>query len=427
MRAFKGKIGRIHALRKLGVKAANIARAAGTSAITYGAEVAGMSDSHLLQARRLIARASAPEGGGKDPNLVLYVVDGLTGSCDPAFGAHVLPVVRYASAWWEGWQKATAITAAMTRALERMRAKGHRWACVNGPISTLIMSLAMMKWVIVSPSTLSDDLGNIFNLQLDPPCILAEAVKALVRRWRIAQIIVKYLGCCPSKPDYIDPRLDEQMIRDGGLLPHGLVDLVGPMSRMGKSLCKSTKQFEPWSSKHAPSLISASTGGQWCQARVASTKAWTDDARCQLCLQETGTLLHRRTCSETLPCGGWPAPKAEAGKGMARLYGRRHAVALERGIIFPIIMVHPLQVEHSLAWIIKPPDVIPAGARWYTDGCCTHPTWKHARGVGFALVLADSDGSLMAAGNGNPPYWVTDSVGRKRGLPPGALHVPILQ
>ena len=156
-----------------------------------------MSNSHLAQARRTIARASAPEGGGKDPNLVLYVVDGVSGSCDPAFDAHVLPVTRYATAWWEGWQPSATIASAYEHARARIFKKNLAWGCVNGPLAALIVSLERMRWLFVSPSMLSDGLGNIFNLVSDPPCIVAAAMKASVRRWRIAMIFEKYPACRP--------------------------------------------------------------------------------------------------------------------------------------------------------------------------------------------------------------------------------------
>ena len=63
-----------------------------------------MSDSHLADARSAIARAASPEASGKDPNLVLYILDGVAGTMDPAFDAHVLPAERFAQAVWDQWQ-----------------------------------------------------------------------------------------------------------------------------------------------------------------------------------------------------------------------------------------------------------------------------------------------------------------------------------
>ena len=56
-----------------------LVRAAGTPAVTYAVETVGMADTHLLHTRRAIGRAAAPEGCGKNPDLVLWASDGLHG------------------------------------------------------------------------------------------------------------------------------------------------------------------------------------------------------------------------------------------------------------------------------------------------------------------------------------------------------------
>ncbi len=204
------------------------------------------------------------------------VIDGSSGTLDPAFDAHVLPIVRYAYAWWESWQPAHPLTKAFGDAYSRLIAKNMSWGVVNGPIAALIMSLLRMKWSFIDSMSVTDDLGRVYKLTCDPPCVLASAMKESVRRWRIAKILVKYPSCAPSVPDYADPRLEDQWVINDGLLPHGIVDLIGPIGRLAKGSRRGAKSFEPWEPKHAPSLISAFTGGQWCQGRVASTKAWTD-------------------------------------------------------------------------------------------------------------------------------------------------------
>ncbi len=98
------KLKRVQALRRAGVNTVLMAMTAGTPSITYGVDTVGMGDTHLERARSAIARASAPDGGGKDPNLVLRLLDGTGGTADPAFDAHVKPIVAWATAWWEAWQ-----------------------------------------------------------------------------------------------------------------------------------------------------------------------------------------------------------------------------------------------------------------------------------------------------------------------------------
>ena len=62
-----------------------MARAAGTQAVTYGYNTMGIADSALATARRVVAAAAAPSTAGKNPDLVLYALDGATGTLDPAF------------------------------------------------------------------------------------------------------------------------------------------------------------------------------------------------------------------------------------------------------------------------------------------------------------------------------------------------------
>ena len=101
-----------------------------------------MSDSTLLEARRITAKAAAPEGGGKDPNLVLYILDGVSGTLDPAFDAHILPLIRYAHAWWEKWQDRELLTSAFHSSVAKLAAaKRSYWDVATGPTGAMIASL----------------------------------------------------------------------------------------------------------------------------------------------------------------------------------------------------------------------------------------------------------------------------------------------
>ena len=95
------RVPRIRALRRAGLSASRLARVAGTPVATYGVDVAGMSDTHLARARCAIASAVGAEGRGKSHDAVLYAIDASTGTLDPAFDAHALPLKMLALAWWE--------------------------------------------------------------------------------------------------------------------------------------------------------------------------------------------------------------------------------------------------------------------------------------------------------------------------------------
>ena len=98
--AFKSVRKRIVKLRRTGINTAVMARAAGTQAVTYGYACMGIADSALTDARREIARAAAPATAGKNPNMILYTLDGASGTMDPAFEANASGIAAWASAWW---------------------------------------------------------------------------------------------------------------------------------------------------------------------------------------------------------------------------------------------------------------------------------------------------------------------------------------
>ena len=111
--AFKKRISRIQILRKKGFRATAIARTAGIPMITYGVDTIGMANTHLLNARRAIVKAVAPQATGKCEDLILHVADSNGGTLDPAVGAHVQPLKSLALCWWEGWQTSSSIEKAI--------------------------------------------------------------------------------------------------------------------------------------------------------------------------------------------------------------------------------------------------------------------------------------------------------------------------
>ena len=106
------------------------------------------------------------------------------------------------------------------------------WDVVAGPAASVVATMSRIKWVHNGPFLLSDDLGRIFNCKLDPPVVIGSAVKASVRRWRLALVIRKYPALCPARPDYVDPRMSEQFIRSDGLLPQGTIELSGAFQKL---------------------------------------------------------------------------------------------------------------------------------------------------------------------------------------------------
>ena len=124
------------------VNTTQMSRLAGTPAVMYGVGVQGVSGTLLRTVRSTIARAAAPEAGGKNPDCTLYALDGATGTLDPAFDAHVLPVKHWALAWWESWICADVLESSFAAALDKLNVNDkHMWSRVTGPCTALIASL----------------------------------------------------------------------------------------------------------------------------------------------------------------------------------------------------------------------------------------------------------------------------------------------
>ena len=134
MTQFANRVPRIHRLKAQGISATRVTRAAGTPMVTYGTESIGMASTHLLRARRLVAKAVAPTAGGKSPHLILYTADSAGGTLHPAFDAHVLPLQFWALAHWQQWQPTRSMSLAIRHAQSIVLKDGRaNWALVAGP------------------------------------------------------------------------------------------------------------------------------------------------------------------------------------------------------------------------------------------------------------------------------------------------------
>ena len=141
------------------------------------------------------------------------------------------------------------------------------------------------------------------------------------------------------------------------------------------------------------------SGGQWTQARLASTKKFTDDFRCQLCLQSPGTLEHRYHCAATRPTQGWIKTNKDAEQLLAELPPDQRHLLITRGLLFCRIQQAPSAVA-DFRWVVHPPADIPTDARFYIDGSAFDPTIKSITKVGFAVVVVASSGQLLGVGLG---------------------------
>ena len=407
MHDFRSKIPRVHALRRARVRTQYIVRSAGTPAVTYGIEITGVGNTHLQNMRSSIARAAAPEGGGKNPDLILLVLDADTGTLDPAFDAHVAPLRFWSLAIWEEWICINRLSTVLANVQNKLNASKSPWLVTTGPVAALLNSLARIGWSVLSCAKLRDDRGQIFDLRLDPPVVVCRAACASVRRWRLARVAHAFHGM----DDFYD-RVVTGPHQETLLLRNDVVDLSRCIRLTREGRTAACKKICGWSSTHASMLVSAISGGQWPQARLFSAKKFAvSDDLCQLCGQATGTLEHRYSCATTRPLAGWIESNPDAEQFISGLPDSQRLTLRTRGVLLRRLTLPEPAVEASLHWRIPWPDDIPEGSKVYIDASAMDATCKPLTRLGFAIVVVASSGELLALGYGCPPNWIVDSGG----------------
>ena len=187
-------------------------------------------------------------------------------------------------------------------------------------------------WTLHSYKCLSDDRGRSFDLSVDPPAVIVQAAQASVRRWRLARVARSFTAL----HEFCHQRRNDQG-QVTWLLDHDVMDISGSLRRVLSGKAPACKRATNWSSKHAPMLRSALTGGQWPQARIAAMRTYehgpANDDRCQLCLQCPGTLEHRYNCSVTRPVDGWIASDRDSEQLLAGLSSLQRLCLRTRGIM----------------------------------------------------------------------------------------------
>jgi hypothetical protein len=187
MKAFAKRARRFRLVRRNGVGTARLMRTGGLSSLTYGAESLGVSDSMLLNQRRVVAAAVAPSsgGGGQDLDMSLVIADGgVKGMADPAYPAHTAPMGHWAMVIWYGWLPLSWLQKSLASGRLRLAVASVPWSVVKGPAAAFVASAARLKWTVVDVVNVIIDSGLSLNLSVDPPAVVTREVAAAVRRWR---------------------------------------------------------------------------------------------------------------------------------------------------------------------------------------------------------------------------------------------------
>ena len=425
------KAKKVRTLSKLRIKTKAMVRAAGTPALTYGWDVMGASDAVLKAARAVIASMVVSEAGGKNPDAILMVADSAGGTIDPAYDAHTIICKHWALAWWEGWQAPQLLEASFNSAASRLRgAVRTPWDVVTGPVTGLVASLWRLRWCILSPSLMRDDLGNLVDFRHDPPAAIVGIVKDSVRRWQFRKVAANVAGALPDTPDA--PLAGRGNVRDSMLspyappahlgpapLPQSIIGITAPLGKLLHGRKAHSRLVPGFEAAHRPWLRSAVVGGQWPQVRVAKLASEDIDLRCQLCFKSAGTLQHRFRCQAVVPQGGWPTAPANVDRFISKLSQPRRLALQNRGVLALQLSMPIPSDDGWLRWLMGSPDKLPHDARWYIDGSFIDGPSAYTGRTGFGAVAIGDANEILAMGYGVPPAWIKNAAGAEG----WALHV----
>ena len=109
----------------------------------------------LHSARTSDIRAIGVGAAGKSVDATFTVADVCGAKTDPAFAAHLEPIVMLASAWWQSWVPSRELHDATDKAVHRLaRVKDNVWSAATGPVAGAVASLHRLAWRFKCPPLL---------------------------------------------------------------------------------------------------------------------------------------------------------------------------------------------------------------------------------------------------------------------------------
>ena len=250
-----------------------------------------------------------------------------------------------------------------------------------------------------------DDVEEQWDALLDPPCVISNAVKRSVRRWRNNNVCILLPSVAPPPSDLPSPPLCSLLEHERSIV----IDFASISGQMVGGRVRTIDSVPQWLPSHAADLASAMAGGQWPQARRAAIRSWGGSNDCQLCKEQIGTLSHRFTCASTCPEDGWPRAPPQATFAMNKWSHARRAVLQTHALAF-VRIPRPLRnIFGNFRWIFRLIAPDPA-LTFYTDGSVFEGRWRDLQSVGFSIVAVGESGRLARYGMGVPPAWVDSSA-----------------
>jgi hypothetical protein len=181
-----------------------------------------------------------------------------------------------------------------------------------------------------------------------------------------------------------------------------------------------------WCADYRLMLASAISGRQWTQARCHAA-GFAEHNKCLLCVHyisvETGCSIEEATLQAPIGNLTHRIWQCEATKHARNCHAPQDALALvnarhtanplrfERAL-FPraAVQVPPPNVDPTFSWVLRPQGGTFLGTV-YSDGSrLDGPDPKLARN-GWAFVVVNSEGAVIAKAQGVPPDWITDIPG----------------
>ena len=253
------------------------------------------------------------------------------------------------------------------------------------------------------------DDGSVIDMRYDSPAVVKDVVIRAVRRWRVRRLAEQFPHLVPDAPDFA-PRCSGS--RQEQQLRNHIFDFTGVLSGIMKARSSGGKAFDLWRPECKLYVISAISGGQWPQARLAATKrGWVQDDLCRLCFESPGTLQHRHMCLATRPLEGWQAPPHCCQGFPSRISPARHDLLRTRGLLVAKVSLPPKPIGDTFIWLVPPPQLYPDDCIWFIDGSLFDGAQIASGRTGFGVVVVASSGELLAYGHGVPPDWINDAAG----------------
>lgn len=408
IKAVKQRTSRVQALRRQGLSSIDYVRSAGIPAMLYQSEIMGLSNSTLAQATRTAAALVAPPTAGKNPTLVMHATALHTDAADPRLIANVAPFKTWATAWWEGWASDLQLMTEYQNALQRLgRTSQICWNKVRGPAAALVATGSRIGWTSEDGRRFVDDIGALWDMALDSPRAIADAVMRSAKRHNFDQALAELPT---ARPHELDVR--HRSAACGRAVATGkrtciYIDTYASIRKLHRGGKKVAKLFPHWTRECAGFLASATCGGQWPQTRKSKLPGFSGDTLCQLCHEAIGTLEHRHHCRATCPAAGWPRPEPQVEQFVRSISDNRRDALRNRAVLAVSIPIAEPQVETGgWHWLSDPPNDQDDGLIWVIDGSRRYNTDWSLSTTGCGVAVLNQAMELVAYAHATPPHWV---------------------